>query len=89
MTEHVQVGGLKVAKVLLDFVNEEAIPGTGLRAKDFWAGAESIINDLAPKNRTLLGKRDTLQGQIDGWHKARQGVQGVPQGNRLPAAARR
>ncbi|MGI4838722.1 MAG: malate synthase G [Janthinobacterium lividum] len=73
MTEHVQVGGLKVAKVLLDFVNEEAIPGTGLSANDFWSGVESIINDLAPKNRTLLGKRDTLQGQIDGWHKARQG----------------
>jgi malate synthase len=73
MTEHVQVGGLKVAKVLLDFVNDEALPGTGLVAKDFWAGAESLINDLAPKNRTLLGKRDTLQRQIDDWHGARQG----------------
>ena len=73
MTEHVQVGGLKVAKVLLDFVNDEALPGTGLVAKDFWAGAESLINDLAPKNRTLLGKRDTLQRQIDDWHRARQG----------------
>jgi malate synthase len=73
MTEHVQVGGLKVAKVLLDFVNDEALPGTGLVAKDFWAGAEGIINDLAPKNRTLLGKRDTLQRQIDDWHRARKG----------------
>lgn len=73
MTEHVQVGGLKVAKVLLDFVNEEALPGTGLVAKDFWAGAERLITDLAPKNRVLLGKRDTLQRQIDDWHKARKG----------------
>ncbi|WPP00320.1 malate synthase G [Pseudomonas sp. HR96] len=73
MTEHVQVGGLKVAKVLLDFVNDEAIPGTGIKADRFWAGAEDIINDLAAKNRALLGKRDTLQGQIDGWHRARQG----------------
>ncbi|WP_213878553.1 malate synthase G [Pseudomonas sp. dw_358] len=70
MTDHVQVGGLKVAKVLLDFVNKEALPGTGLKAEQFWAGAEDLINDLATKNRALLSKRDTLQRQIDGWHQA-------------------
>jgi len=37
MTEHVQVGGLQVAKVLFDFVNNEAIPGTGITADQFWA----------------------------------------------------
>lgn len=73
MTDHVQVGGLKVAKVLFDFVNDEAIPGSGVNAEQFWAGAESIINDLAPKNRTLLAKRDSLQASIDGWHQARKG----------------
>ncbi|WP_416427225.1 malate synthase G [Pseudomonas sp. App30] len=73
MTEHVQVGGLQVAKVLFDFVNNEAIPGTGLAAEQFWAGAEKIINDLAPKNKALLAKRDDLQARIDGWHQARQG----------------
>ncbi|WP_287810325.1 malate synthase G [Pseudomonas sp.] len=73
MTEHVQVGGLQVAKVLFDFVNNEAIPGTGLDADQFWAGAEKIINDLAPKNKALLAKRDALQAKIDGWHQARQG----------------
>ena len=73
MTEHVQVGGLQVAKVLYDFVNNEAIPGTGIVAKDFWLGAEKIINDLAPKNKDLLAKRDQLQAQIDAWHQARQG----------------
>ena len=73
MTEHVQVGGLQVAKVLFDFVNNEAIPGTGVSAEKFWAGAEKIINDLAPKNKALLSKRDTLQAQIDAWHQARKG----------------
>jgi malate synthase len=73
MTEHVQVGGLKVAKVLLDFVNDEALPGTGLNSEQFWQGAQAIIHDLAPVNRTLLAKRDTLQAQIDGWHQARRG----------------
>ncbi|UVJ43678.1 malate synthase G [Pseudomonas sp. LS1212] len=71
MTEHVQVGGLQVAKVLFDFVNNEAIPGTGVNAEQFWVGAEKIINDLAPKNKALLAKRDDLQAKIDAWHQAR------------------
>ncbi|NUT80676.1 malate synthase G [Pseudomonas brassicacearum] len=73
MTEHVQVGGLQVAKVLFDFVNNEAIPGTGLTADAFWAGADKVIHDLAPKNKALLAKRDDLQARIDAWHQARAG----------------
>lgn len=73
MTERVQVGGLQVAKALYDFVNNEAIPGTGIAADKFWAGAAAVIKDLAPKNRALLTKRDELQAQIDAWHQARKG----------------
>ncbi|CAM3189813.1 malate synthase G [Ectopseudomonas mendocina] len=73
MTERVQVGGLQVAKALYDFVNNEAIPGTGIAADKFWAGAAAVIKDLAPKNRALLAKRDELQAQIDAWHQARKG----------------
>ncbi|EJK99069.1 malate synthase G [Pseudomonas fluorescens Q2-87] len=73
MTEHVQVGGLQVAKVLFDFVNNEAIPGTGLTADAFWAGADKVIHDLAPKNKALLAKRDDFQARIDAWHQARAG----------------
>ena len=73
MTERVQVGGLQVAKVLYDFVNNEAIPGTGVDAAAFWAGADSVIHDLAPKNRALLAKRDELQAKIDAWHQSRAG----------------
>ena len=64
MTEHVQVGGLQVAKVLFDFVNNEAIPGTGITADQFWAGADKVIHDLAPKNKALLAKRDDFQARI-------------------------
>lgn len=73
MTERVQVGGLQVARVLFDFVNNEAIPGTGIAADKFWAGVEAVINDLAPKNKALLAKRDELQAKIDAWHQARAG----------------
>lgn len=73
MTDRVQVGGLQVAKVLYDFINNQAIPGTGLTAEAFWEGATQVLKDLAPKNRALLEKRDALQAQIDEWHLARKG----------------
>ncbi|MGW5152749.1 malate synthase G, partial [Rhodococcus koreensis] len=73
MTERVEVGGLQVAKVLYDFVNEEALPGTGIDVDGFWSGAVKVIEDLAPKNRALLATRDELQAQIDTWHRDRVG----------------
>jgi len=73
MTERVRVGGLQVAKVLFDFVNDQAIPGSGVTADAFWTGADAVFRDLAPKNRALLDKRDQLQAQIDGWHRERAG----------------
>lgn len=72
MTERVQVGGLSVATELLTFVNEEALPGTGVAADAFWAGLEAIVADLAPTNRALLAKRDEMQRRIDDWHRARR-----------------
>ncbi|KAB0547981.1 malate synthase G [Pseudomonas argentinensis] len=73
MTERVRVGGLQVAKVLFDFINNEAIPGSGVTADAFWAGADALFRDLAPENRALLDTRDELQAQIDGWHRERAG----------------
>jgi malate synthase len=71
--ERVEVGGLKIARVLYDFVNDEVIPATGRKAADVWAGLDAIVHDLAPKNRALLAKRDEMQAKIDGWHRARKG----------------
>lgn len=51
MTERVQVGSLQVAKVLHDFINQQAIPGSGVDAEAFWAGFDTLVNDLAPKTR--------------------------------------
>ena len=73
MTERVTAGGLEVARVLYDFVNDEALRGTGILPKQFWAGFDSVVEELAPKNRALLEKRDRLQAEIDAWHKARRG----------------
>ncbi|PVY75392.1 malate synthase [Tamilnaduibacter salinus] len=73
MTERVQVGGLQVAKALYDFVNNEAIPGTGVDADRFWSEFDTIIHDLAPRNRELLRKRDDIQAKMDGWYREHKG----------------
>jgi malate synthase len=73
MTEYVQSGGIQVAKELYDFINDQAIPGTGLDAQDFWAKFDKIANELAPKNRALLAKREDLQAKIDAYHTERAG----------------
>jgi malate synthase len=73
MSQSVQTGGLKVAQGLFNFINNEAIPGTGLSADQFWAAMDSIVHDLAPRNRELLAKRDHIQAQVDQWHLDRKG----------------
>ena len=73
MTERVQRGGLRVAKVLDDLVTERMLPDTGIDVDAFWNGFESIVDGLTPKNRALLATRDALQEKIDAWHLARRG----------------
>ena len=71
---HVAAGALKVAPVLKDFIEAEALPGTGIDAAQFWAGLAAIIEKFAPRNRALLDTRDRLQAQIDAWHLGRRGT---------------
>ena len=69
MTERIQAGGLQVAKELYDFINDKAIPGTGVDQSAFWAGFDELVHDLAPKNKALLQKRDAIQAKIDAYHR--------------------
>lgn len=71
MTDRVSVGNLRVAKVLYDFVNNEALPGTDIDPDSFWAGVDKVVADLTPQNQDLLNRRDELQAQIDKWHRQR------------------
>src|SRR5277367_1924385 len=69
MKDRVSVGNLRVAKVLYDFVNTEALPGTEIDPDSFWAGVDKVVTDLGPQNQDLLARRDQLQAQIDKWHR--------------------
>lgn len=71
MSDRVDVGNLRVARVLYDFITNEALPGTGVDADAFWAGVDKVVTDLAPRNRELLERRDDLQTQVDRWHRQR------------------
>jgi malate synthase len=71
MTDRVPVGNLRVARVLYDFVNTEALPGTDIDPDSFWAGVDKVVTDLTPQNQELLNSRDELQAQIDKWHRHR------------------
>jgi malate synthase len=69
----VEAGGLSVADVLHRFIEEEALPGTGVRAQDFWTRLGALVGELAPRNRELLQIRDRMQERIDEWLRARKG----------------
>ncbi|WP_413876209.1 malate synthase G [Albidovulum sp.] len=65
--------GLRVAQELAAFIEDRALPGTGVEADGFWRGFAAVIADLTPRNRALLARREELQAGIDAWHRAHRG----------------
>jgi malate synthase len=68
-----QTTGLRVAPVLHDFIEREAIAGTGLSSAAFWSGLGGLVRDFTPRDRVLLAVRDRIQEQIDEYHRGRAG----------------
>ena len=73
MADRVKAGGLSIVANLHDFINEDALAGTGIAPDQFWTAFAAIIDDLASKNRALLKKRDALQAKIDAWYRQHRG----------------
>ena len=74
MTERVSIAGLQIDKQLADFVANEAVQGLEISAEAFWAACANVLNAHRDTNKALLAKRETLQAQIDEWHKAHRGT---------------
>lgn len=74
MTDKIQIGGIWVARVLHELVQNEVLPGLGIEGDAFWANLEHCIDVFGPRNRALIEKRETLQRQIDEWHLHRAGL---------------
>ncbi|MDG1117581.1 MAG: malate synthase G [Flavimaricola sp.] len=72
MSDRLDRSGLQVAPVLAEFIETQALPGTGVTAEAFWDGFAALLTDMTPTNRALLARRDEIQGQIDAWHIARR-----------------
>ena len=71
--KYISLGQLSIASELLDFINNELLPGTGIKSKTFWDGLDKYAHELATKNKKILEFRENLQKKIDIWHKDRKG----------------
>ncbi len=69
MSAYIEKSGLKVDSQVVEFIEGNALPGTGVAADDFWAGMSDLVNGFGDENRALLAKRAEIQGQIDAWYK--------------------
>lgn len=70
MQNYIQRGRMQVAAILDTFINEQALPGSGVDQDSFWQGFESVLAEFAGQNKALLATRDKLQAQIDEYHQA-------------------
>ena len=67
------VNNLTIDEDLLNFINNEVIPGTDIDSKVFWNSFDEVVHKLAPKNRELIQKREKIQKKIDDWHLSKKG----------------
>ena len=65
----IERNGLKIDEQLVRFVEDKALPGSGIEANAFWGGLADLYANFAPRNRALLKTRADLQAKIDSWHQ--------------------
>ena len=69
MSTRLERSTLQVAKPILDLLEKQVLPETGLDPSQFWEDFAALVNQLAPVNRQLLATREELQSKIDQWHR--------------------
>ena len=67
------INNLKIDENLVNFIDNEAIPGTNIKSEKFWKDFDSVVHKLTLKNKELIQKRDNIQKKIDEWHLSNKG----------------
>ena len=75
MSERIEKHGLRVDPALVAFIEERALPGTGVSADAYWSGLSAMVHELGPENRRFLAVREEVQQKLDAWHMARKGAE--------------
>ncbi len=73
MSDITDRAGLQVDSNLAEFLEREVLAPLGRDAGEFWSGFAALLAKFAPRNRQLLDKRESLQSQIDSWHRQHRG----------------
>tara|TARA_B100000029_G_scaffold70756_1_gene62795 strand:- start:336 stop:2516 length:2181 start_codon:yes stop_codon:yes gene_type:complete len=71
--DYIKQGKLSISKELLEFVNNELLPGTNIKSENFWLGLDETAHELSPINKKLLSIRFEMQKKIDDWHIEEKG----------------
>ena len=71
--KRINKGNLKVDSRLLEFLNDELLPGTDIDPIKFWSGFDKAVHELTTINKKLLFIRDEMQKKIDKWHVDNKG----------------
>jgi malate synthase len=64
---------LLIAPELVDFIEQEVLPGLPVSVSEFWRGFSALLHTHTPRNQALLAERTRLQTAIDAWHRANPG----------------
>lgn len=73
MIQRVTSHELQIDEQLYNFIEQQALPGSGVDSANFWQGLSALIHNLGSKNKELLAKREEIQSEIDNWHLAHKG----------------
>ena len=71
--KYIAKGSLSVSTTLDEFLTSEVLPDLNITSDHFWQSLESIVQEFGPRNRELLGLRETIQQKIDDWHLSNKG----------------
>ncbi|MXO90778.1 malate synthase G [Pontixanthobacter aquaemixtae] len=65
--------GLAIDTNLAKFLESKVLAPLGRDVDAFWTGFADLLATYAPRNKQLLEKRESLQAQIDSWHRQHRG----------------